>query len=153
MPRLVFAILLLLFSPALSLAAIGRPFDSGETARLGYTSLTTTPMAGGLTSYTMTRTVKNPVTGFDVTETLRQIAGPGGVIFGLSWSGIHHPDLSKVLGGRLPSLLPYQRGVRTFSTSRLVLHMAGTVIHSEGEAWDPALVPPGVSPLTLLALP
>jgi hypothetical protein len=150
MPKFLISLLILACSPALALAAMGLPFDTSETGRLGYTAFSTSPLSGGLTAYKMTRTRKNPVTGQDVTETLTQVAGPGGRIFALSWSGIHHPDLARLLPGRLPRVRTFRRGPSTLSTPTLVLRMSGTVIHSEGEAWDPSLVPPGVSPATLL---
>lgn len=150
MPKFLFALLLLAFSPALALADMGLPFDTSETIRLGYTACATSPLSGGLTAYKMTRTVKSPVTGQNVTETLTQVAGPDGRIFALSWSGIHHPDLSRLLPGRLPRVRIFRRGPSDLATPALVLHMSGTVLHSEGEAWDPSLVPPGVSPATLL---
>jgi hypothetical protein len=153
MTRFMIALLLLVVYPFSAAAAIGQPFDPDETATLGYTAETTSPLSGGLTVYQMTRTLKNPVTGRDVAETLRQIAGPDGIVFALSWSGLHHPDLSRLLSGRLPKFLPFRRGARMVSSPNLVLHMAGTVIHSEGEAWDPSLVPPGISPMAVLARP
>ncbi len=142
---------LALSSPAC--AAIGHPYDSTEMGVLGYTSEQTSSLAGGLTVYTMTRTKSNSVTKSLVTEVLRQVASPSGVIFGLSWSGIHHPKLNKLLDGRLPRILPFAHGSRAFSTPSLELRMAGTTLHSEGMAWDPALVPPGVSIPKILTIP
>ncbi len=144
-------LLLLLASPAFG--AIGTPYAPSETTGLGYTSEQTTSISPGLMVYTMTRIRTNPITNASVTETLRQVAGPDGVIFGLSWSGIHHPRLGPLLGNRLPTQLPFSRGPRILSTPHLELRMSGTVLHSEGMAWDPALVPNGISLSNVLAIP
>lgn len=144
-------VILFLTSPAC--AAIGHPYDSAEMAVLGYTTEQTSSLAGGMTVYTMTRTRTNAVTKSPIIEVLRQVAGPSGVIFGLSWSGIHHPKLDKLLGSRLPKPLPFAHGSRVLSTSSLELRMAGTTLHSEGMAWDPTLVPTGVSISKILTIP
>jgi len=153
-PLLLAAFLLIfLLSPHTARAALGEVFSSGELASLHYSALTTTPEAGGLTLYTLSRTRKSPLGRADLTERLREVAGPDGRIFALSWSGVHHPDLRRLLGGRLPSPLPFARGARILSTPTLELRMGGTVIHSEGTAWDPRLLPPGADLRRLLELP
>jgi hypothetical protein len=146
-------LLILLSSPPPARAALGEIFSSGEMARLHYSSLVTTPEAGGITLYTLSRTRKSPLGRGDLTERIREVAGPDGRIFALSWSGIHHPDLGRLLGGRLPTPLPFTRGARILSTPTLELRMGGTVIHSEGTAWDPRLLPPGADLRRLLELP
>ena len=145
-----FLALLLLSEPAG--AAIGQPFSPTEATRLGYTHVLTTPLPGSLTAYTMSRTATNPL-GHEITERIREVAGPDGVVFALSWSGIHPPDLGRLLGGRLPSPLPFVRGPRILSQPNLELRMGGSVLHAEGSAWDPRRIPPGTNLPAILALP
>ncbi|MGC8500144.1 MAG: DUF2844 domain-containing protein [Leptospirillia bacterium] len=153
-PLLLTALLLaFLLSPHTARAALGEVFSSKELASLHYSSLATTQKTGGITLYTLSRTRKSPLGRADLTERLREVAGPDGRIFALSWSGVHHPNLRRLLGGRLPSPLPFVRGARILSTPTLELRMGGSVIHSEGTAWDPRLLPPGADLSTLLELP
>lgn len=145
--------LLLLGPPSPAEAALGAPLSLAEVSELGYSQATTSSLPGGLTAITMTRTRQNPLNGRPVPEVLRQVAGPSGRIFALSWKGLGQPDLSKLLPGRIPAAVPYRRGSTLVTTPTLVLHLSGSVLFSEGAAWDPALVPPGVAPLTVLSLP
>ncbi|MGC8529971.1 MAG: DUF2844 domain-containing protein [Leptospirillia bacterium] len=133
-------------------AAIGQPFSLQEATELGYPHVATASLPGSLTAYTLSRTVTNPL-GHTVTERIREVAGPNGRIFALSWSGIHPPDLGRLLGGRLPSPLPFVRGPRILSQPNLELRMAGSVLHAEGSAWDPRRIPPGTNLPALLDLP
>lgn len=133
-------------------AALGGRFSSFETTRLGYSRVVTATLPGPITTYTLIRTANNPL-GHTVTERIREVAGPDGYIFALSWSAIHHPDLNLLLGKRLPSSLPFVRGERILSLPSLELRMGGSVLHSEGEAWDPRKLPPGINLQALLALP
>ena len=144
--------LALFLLPKTAGAAIGQPFSPREAARLGYSHVATATLPGSLTSYTLSRTVTNPL-GHEVTERIREVAGPDGVVFALSWSGIHPPDLGRLLGGRLPSPLPFVRGPRILSQPNLELRMGGSVLHAEGSAWDPRRIPPGTNLPAILALP
>ena len=144
--------LALFLLPARAGAAIGQPFSPQEAARLGYPRVATVTLPGSLTSYTLSRTVTNPL-GHAVTERIREVAGPDGVVFALSWSGVHPPDLGRLLGGRLPSPLPFVRGPRILSQPNLELRMGGSVLHAEGSAWDPRRIPPGTNLPAILALP
>ena len=145
-------LLALFLLPERAGAAIGEPFSPQEATKLGYPHVATASLPGSLTSYTLSRTVTNPL-GHTVTERIREVAGPDGVVFALSWSTIHPPDLGRLLGGRLPSPLPFVRGPRFLSLPTLELRMAGTVLHAEGSAWDPRRIPPGANLPALLALP
>lgn len=153
-PHIVFLLLLLgiIGFPESARAALGSPFSFQEVSRLGYAHVSTASLPGPLSVYTMSRTTTNPL-GHNVIERIREVAGPDGIIFALSWSGIHHPDLGELLGGRLPASLPFVRGERVLSLPNLELRMGGSVLHSEGTAWDPRRIPPGDNLSTLLALP
>ena len=144
--------LALFLLPKTAGAAIGQPFSPREAARLGYPHVATASLPSSLTAYTLSRTATNPL-GHDVTERIREVAGPDGVVFALSWSGIHPPDLGRLLGGRLPSPLPFVRGPRILSQPNLELRMGGSVLHAEGSAWDPRRIPPGTDLPAILALP
>ena len=153
-PPIVFLLLLLgiIGLPESARAALGSPFSSQEASRLGYSQVATASLPGPLAVYTMSRTTTNPL-GHTVTEQIREVAGPDGRIFALSWSGIHHPDLGELLGGRLPASLPFVLGERILSLPNLELRMGGSLLHSEGTAWDPRRIPTGADLTTLLALP
>ncbi len=142
----------LLGSPESARAGLGTAFSAQEAAHLGYSRVVTATLPGPLTAYTLSRTATNPL-GHAVTERIREVAGPDGRIFALSWSTIHHPDLNLLLGKRLPSSLPFIRGERTLSLPTLELRMGGSVLHSEGMAWDPRRLPPGINLQELLTLP
>jgi len=87
--------------------------------------------------------------------TIREFAGPDGVVFAVSWSGPFLPDLRTLLGVHFESL---QSAARTAhpAHSKLLLDRTDLVIHSEGrlrafagQAYLPGLVPTGVDPTEL----
>lgn len=133
-------------------AALGGAFSAQEAPHLGYSRVVTATLPGPLTTYTLSRSATNPL-GHTVTERIREVAGPDGRIFALSWSTVHHPNLRLLLGGRLPASLPFVRGERILSLPTLELRMGGSVLHSEGMAWDPRRLPPGINLQELLTLP
>ena len=85
---------------------------------------------------------------------VREYVSSSGVVFGLAWNGLRHPDLNLLLG-------PYStefhealkhtsrnRGAksRSVKTSRLVVQMWGHPRKLQGRAYDPTLIPVGVTP-------
>jgi hypothetical protein len=84
---------------------------------------------------------------------VREFLSPSGVVFAVSWDGISHPDLSKLLGAyageyrraAAAQLGPRGRRHRVVRTDRLVVETWGHMRSLHGRAYVPALVPQGVS--------
>jgi hypothetical protein len=85
---------------------------------------------------------------------IREYISPSGVVFGIAWNGLVHPDLTPLLGSyageykealrqtpRKPGRSPYNK-VRT---DRVVVEKWGHMRNLQGRAYAPALIPPGVS--------
>ncbi|MDA8083000.1 MAG: DUF2844 domain-containing protein [Nitrospiraceae bacterium] len=97
--------------------------------------------------------------GFTVHEiqsgsvTVREYVSPSGIVFGLGWDGLIHPDLTKLLGtyaGDYENALKLKRrvhGRRRFQvrTDQVVVEKWGHMRNLQGRAYVPALFPPGVS--------
>ncbi len=85
--------------------------------------------------------------------TVREYISPSGVVFGIAWNGLIHPDLTTLLGsynGEYQKALrqnPRKPG-RRFSqvkTNRIVVEKWGHMRNLQGRAYVPALIPPGVT--------
>lgn len=83
---------------------------------------------------------------------VREFVSPTGVVFGVAWDGISHPDLSKVLASYAPEVRQATarpgatgRRRRVVRTANVVVETWGHMRSLHGRAWVPALVPPGVS--------
>ncbi len=82
---------------------------------------------------------------------VREFVSPSGVVFGVAWDGISHPDLSKLLASYAPEVrraasrpAPTRRR-RTIHTANVVVETWGHMRSLHGRAWIPALLPAGVS--------
>lgn len=82
---------------------------------------------------------------------VREYVSPDGVVFGLAWDGISHPDLSRLLGPyakeyRRAAAKPGAAGRRhgRVRTGRIVVETWGHMRSLHGRAYAPALVPQGV---------
>jgi hypothetical protein len=138
----VLALLLLAASPAR--AALGGAVASVESDRRALAATRLPSVAGP---------------GFQVQEVdtggtrVRQYLSPAGVVFGVAWDGLAHPDLDTLLGGyaatwreadaRTPRV-PGRRS-RTVTAPSVVVERWGHMRNLRGRAWDPALLPPGVT--------
>lgn len=84
---------------------------------------------------------------------VREYVSPSGVVFGIAWNGLIHPDLMLLLGSyaseyqeallqtlRNPGRRPLQ-----VKTNRVVVQKWGHMRNLQGRAYAPALIPPGVS--------
>jgi hypothetical protein len=77
----------------------------------------------------------------------------GHTVFGIAWKGCRYPSMALLLGsytGEVKKALaasPKQHGQRYLhlETDKLVIKRGGRVRHLEGHAYDPSLLPSGVS--------
>ena len=85
--------------------------------------------------------------------TVREYISPSGIVFGIAWNGLIHPDLTPLLGsyaGEYEDALKKtsrKRG-RRFSEvrgARIVVEKWGHMRKLQGRAYAPALIPSGVS--------
>ena len=98
-------------------------------------------------------------TGYTVQEmesdatVVREYISPSGVVFGIAWDGLIHPDLSALLGSYASQYrdalkhTPRKPGRRRHQvlTEKLVVEKWGHMRNLQGRAYAPALIPPGVS--------
>lgn len=86
-------------------------------------------------------------------NTVREYIAPSGIVFGIAWNGMTHPDVSQLLGsyaGEYAQALkesPRHPGSRRrqVKTGRLVVEKWGHMRNLQGRAYDPNLLPPGVT--------
>jgi hypothetical protein len=84
---------------------------------------------------------------------VREYVSPSGIVFGIAWNGLIHPDLTQLLGayaGEYHEALrqtPRQPGRRRLQvkTNSAVVEKWGHMRNLQGRAYVPALMPPGVS--------
>ena len=87
------------------------------------------------------------------TRTVREYVSPQGLVFGITWTGLTHPDLTPLLGSYTDD---YQKGLGQtrrqpgrrhvqVKTDRVVVEKWGHMRNLQGRAYAPALIPPGVS--------
>jgi hypothetical protein len=84
---------------------------------------------------------------------IREYVSPSGVVFGIAWNGMLHPDLTQLLGAYTSEYrealqqtprIPGQRRLQV-KTDGLVVQKWGHMRNLQGRAYAPALIPPGVS--------
>jgi hypothetical protein len=84
---------------------------------------------------------------------VRQYLSPQGLVFGVAWEGLAHPDLDTLLGPYAPAWREAEaraprspgRRAHTVTAPNLVVERWGHMRYVQGRAWDPALLPSGVS--------
>lgn len=87
------------------------------------------------------------------TLTVREYVSPSGVVFGIAWNGLTHPDLTPLLGSHHNE---YQKAIGhanrqpghrhvTVKTEGVVVEKWGHMRNLQGRAYAPALIPQGVS--------
>lgn len=125
-------------------AALGEPADSVEADRKTMSAARgeTTAREG----YTV-QTVESDST------TVREYISPSGVVFGIAWNGLTHPDLMPLLGSyadeydhalRKASREPGRRHLQ-IKTNRIVVEKWGHMRNLQGRSYAIDLIPPGVS--------
>ncbi len=86
-------------------------------------------------------------------NTVREYVSATGIVFGVAWVGAMHPDLTPLLGSYAAE---YETAARTriqksghsrslVQGSRVVVGKWGHMRKLQGRAYDPALIPSGVS--------
>jgi hypothetical protein len=97
--------------------------------------------------------------GYSVAEvmsdasTVREYVSPSGVVFGISWNGYVHPDLTQLLGSywgeysnaRQKVAREFGRKRLHIATGHIVVEKWGHMRNLQGRAYVPSLVPKGVS--------
>ena len=85
--------------------------------------------------------------------TIREYVSPSGIVFGLAWNGLTHPKLDTLLGSYFADYqvaaahTARQRGQRRqlVQGSRVIVQKWGHMRDLHGRAYDPSLLPAGVS--------
>jgi len=84
---------------------------------------------------------------------VREYVSPSGIVFGIAWKGMVHPDLAQLLGSyadeyqealKHTSHLPGRRRLQV-KAERVVVEKWGHMRNLQGRAYDPNLIPSGVS--------
>jgi hypothetical protein len=101
-------------------------------------------------------TVRNGYTVHEIesaSTVMREYVSTSGVVFGIAWKGLVHPDLTQLLGsyaGEYEEALrqtPRIKGSRRLQvkTGGVVVEKWGHMRNLQGRAYVPSLIPPGVS--------
>jgi len=125
-------------------ATLGEPAESVMADRKAISAdRSTTTVRNG---YTIQEVISDSVS-------VREYISPSGVVFGIAWNGLTHPDLTLLLGaytGEYQEALKqtprkYGRRFSQVRTDRVVVEKWGHMRHLQGRAYAPALIPSGVS--------
>jgi hypothetical protein len=84
---------------------------------------------------------------------VREYVTPSGIVFGVAWNGVVQPDLTVLLGSyagdyqQAREKQPQKHGQRRAAVkgSRVVVETWGQMRNLQGRAYDPALIPEGVT--------
>jgi Protein of unknown function (DUF2844) len=84
---------------------------------------------------------------------IREYVSTSGIVFGIAWQGLIHPDLTRLLGSyageyqEALSQTPRIRGSRRLQvkSSGVIVEKWGHMRNLQGRAYVPSLIPPGVS--------
>jgi hypothetical protein len=125
-------------------ATLGEPADSVAKDRQTLKAAKQTATARD--GYTVEEVVSDA-------NTVREYISASGIVFAIAWNGLTHPDLAQLLGsytGEYRQALkqtPRTQGRRHFQvkTNRVVVEKWGHMRNLQGRAYDPALIPSGVS--------
>ena len=125
-------------------AALGESADSVMSDRKTLSAVQGTAMVHN--GYTI-----QEITSASVT--VREYISPSGVVFGIAWNGLIHPDLTSLLGsyaGEYHQALqktPRKLGRRysQVKTDQIVVEKWGHMRNLRGRTYVPALIPQGVT--------
>jgi Protein of unknown function (DUF2844) len=125
-------------------------------AALGESSASISSDRKALVSVRHSTTAHNGYTVQEIdtgTTVVREYISPSGVVFGIAWNGLTHPDLTPLLGSynseyqnarSQTSRQPGRRHVQV-KTDRVVVQKWGHMRNLQGRTYAPALIPQGVS--------
>ncbi len=147
---------LYIFVLGICLSAVVMAFAQRAHATLGESIDSIKSDRNALSAVRHSATVHNGYTVEEIdsdSTAVREYASPSGVVFGIAWNGLLHPDLMQLLGsysGEYQDALrqtPRRLGQRRIQlkTGRLVVEKWGHMRNLQGRAYDPALIPSGVS--------
>ena len=125
-------------------AALGESADSIASDRMSLSAVR--GAAKVLGNYTI-QTIESD------SATVREYISPSGLIFGVAWNGLIHPDLTQLLGsyaGEYQKVLrqtQHKAGRRSIrvKTGHIVVEKWGHMRNLQGRAYVPALIPQGVA--------
>jgi hypothetical protein len=124
-------------------------------ATLGESSDSITLDRKALSAVRRATTARNGYTVHEIASgstVVREYVSPSGIVFGIAWNGLIHPDLTQLLGayaGEYEKALqrtPRQPGRRRLQvkTNQVVVEKWGHMRNLQGRAYVPALIPRGV---------
>lgn len=125
-------------------ATLGEPADSVESDRMELSAVRR-PITV-LKAYMIQEIVSD-------STAVREYVSPSGIVFGIAWNGLAHPDLTTLLGSyaaeyqealRQTPRKPGQRRLQV-KANRIVVEKWGRMRNLQGRAYAPALIPPEVS--------
>ena len=136
---------LLFIFPSLAFSTLGENSRNIEKVQKTFSTKTHTIKTHGL--FTVHELTREGLT-------LREYSSLDGVVFGVTWNGLAHPDLDMLLGSHLSD---YHRALkstsqinrRKFSTingNDIIVEKAGHMRSVHGRAYIPSLLPSGMNP-------
>ena len=139
-----FSLLLIVFTAQQAQAALGESVDSVASDQKAILAVRkATRISPGYTVHEIR----------SETITIREYVSPSGVVFGIVWNGMTHPDLTPLLGSYSSEYQkamiharrqPGRRHVQ-LKTDGVVVEKWGHMRNLQGRTYAPALIPPGVS--------
>jgi len=136
---------LLLASPLLAFATLGASLDSVQDDQVHFKANIRTTEAGAYSIHEMTASTGTVV---------REYVSPAGRVFGVTWRGPFIPDMQQLLGSYFEPYVQAAKAQRDRRVGRaplniqepgLVVQTAGHMRSYSGRAYDPGLLPAGVS--------
>lgn len=137
-------------------AAIILAFAQQARATLGESAVS---VAKDRTALSAVQRSAKVLSGYTVHEiesdasSVREYMAPSGVVFGIAWNGLIHPDLTPLLGSYAAEYrtalkqTPRKPGRRRHQvkSERVIVEKWGHMRNLQGRAYDPALIPAGVN--------
>jgi len=125
-------------------AVLGETADSIASDRVAMSAVR------GTTTVRSNYTIEEVVSGSSL---IREYIAPSGVVFGIAWNGMVHPELATLLGSYAGDYDAARKAARPapgkrFSqvrTDRVVVEKWGHMRNLRGRAYAPALIPEGVN--------
>lgn len=144
MKRLPLFFTLIFFHPLVSHAVLGEIAEPADSAQR---------MPSGFSARAVVHDAFTVKTIQSDTTTVREFVAPSGVVFAVVWNGLTHPDLSILLGSYNKAYQAAAKTVarvhgrrsRSVSTDHVVVEHWGHMRDLSGRAYDPSLIPGGVS--------